>query len=373
MPIYKMDGKRNGKQKYRVRINYIDNYGKAKQIDRVAYGNEEAKQLERELAYTLKEQKPVQKITVQALFDEYVLAKKTELRISTFESTCQIMNTHILPTLGTCKLDKLTPPTLQAWKNKVNEKEYKISSKRAFYKKFHAVLDFGVKMGYLPTNPLERVGTFQATLEPPKKMDFYTVDEFRMFIRAAKEYCQTAQPYEWNFYVFFCIAFYTGLRKGEIYALTWKDLQSDEISITKSLSQKLKGGDVITPPKNASSIRSISVPLPLKAVLINHKNNLTDNGVFKPDDFICGGSRPIRDSAVRSHNKLFAELSDIKQIRIHDFRHSHASLLINEGINIQEVARRLGHADISTTLKTYAHLYPSEKDRATKLLDKIEI
>ncbi len=71
MPIYKMDGKRGGKQKYRVRINYTDSLGKPRQIDRVAYGKDEAAQIERELAFSLKEQKPAQKITVQALFEEY--------------------------------------------------------------------------------------------------------------------------------------------------------------------------------------------------------------------------------------------------------------------------------------------------------------
>lgn len=373
MPIYKMDGKRGGKQKYRVRINYVDTFGKARQTDRIAYGKDEAKQLERELSYSLKDQKPAQKITVQALFDEYVLAKKSELRASTLESTCQIMNAHVLPFLGNCRLDKLTPPALQAWKNKINEGDYKISSKRSFYKKFHAVLNFGVKMGYLPVNPLDRAGTFQAPLEPPKKMDFYTVDEFRLFIRAAKNYCESAEPYEWNFYIFFCIAFYTGLRKGEIYALTWEDLHDGQVDVTKSLSQKSKGGDRITPPKNSSSVRTVSIPAPLNIALERHKEILTQEGVFASSGFVCGNTSPVRDSAVRLHNKIFAELAGVKQIRLHDFRHSHASLLINEGINVQEVARRLGHADISTTLKTYAHLYPSEKDRATRVLDKIEM
>lgn len=299
--------------------------------------------------------------------------KKTELRKSTFEATCQVMNTHVLPFLGDHKLDKLTPNILQSWKNNINQNDFKIASKRTFYKKFHAVLNFGVKMGYMPTNPLDRIGTFQAPLEIYQKMDFYTADEFRIFINAAKEHCNNSDPYEWNYYVFFCIAFYTGMRKGEIYALTWNDINNNEISITKSLSQKLKGGDIITPPKNLSSIRDVSVPLPLQNVLNKHKDSLIKQGIFSPDNYICGGAKPIRDNAVRDHNILFSQLAGIKHIRIHDFRHSHASLLINAGINVQEVARRLGHSDISTTLKTYAHLYPSEKDRAARLLDKIEI
>ncbi len=371
MPIYKMDGKRDGKQKYRVRINYTDILGKPKQIDRVAYGNDEAKQLERELAFSVKEQKPAQKLTVRALFEEYKAAKIHEIRQSTFSCSVQLVSAHVLSYLGEVRLDKLTPPVLQKWKNEINSDDFTFGTKKAIFKKFHAVLNFAVKMGYLSANPLDKVGNFQAPLEPPKKMDFYTVDEFRQYIKCAKEYCETAEPYVWNFYVFMCIAFFTGMRKGEIYALTWNDLQDGEISVTKSLTQKLKGGDVITPPKNASSVRNISIPKTLQNVLDCHKDRLSGIGVYSPDGYICGGARPIRDSAVRDFNNDIAQLAKLKRIRLHDFRHSNASLLIQEGINIQEVARRLGHSDTSTTLKTYAHLYPSEQDRATKILDGI--
>jgi integrase len=72
-------------------------------------------------------------------------------------------------------------------------------------------------------------------------------------------------------------------------------------------------------------------------------------------------------------NARFASLAGIKKIRIHDFRHSHASLLVHEGINIQEIAKRLGHSDVSMTLGTYSHLYPSEADRALNILDKITL
>lgn len=70
----------------------------------------------------------------------------------------------------------------------------------------------------------------------------------------------------------------------------------------------------------------------------------------------------LRDSTLDKHNKKYAELAGIKKIRIHDFRHSHASLLANEGINIQEIARRLGHSKIEITWNTYSHLYPREEN-----------
>jgi integrase len=79
----------------------------------------------------------------------------------------------------------------------------------------------------------------------------------------------------------------------------------------------------------------------------------------------------LRDSSLDNKNKQFAELAGLPHIRIHDFRHSHASLLANEGINIQEIARRLGHSNIEMTWNTYSHLYPREEERAVQILNKI--
>lgn len=70
-------------------------------------------------------------------------------------------------------------------------------------------------------------------------------------------------------------------------------------------------------------------------------------------------------------NREYAKLAGVKRIRIHDFRHSHASLLANEGINIQEIARRLGHSKVEITWNIYSHLYPHEEERAVKILNKI--
>ena len=377
MPIYKMDGKKGGKQKYRVRINYIDNLGKPRQIERVAYGSEEAKQLERELNFQIKQEKPAVKLTVQALYDEYIKAKKFEVRETSLDKTQRILKRYVLAKLSDTKIDKLTIPVLQNWKQSVEELNLNIITRKNIYGEFRALLNYGVKMEYLQKNPLLKVGNFKAPLEMKKEMDFYTPDEFKRFILAARDYCQKCEDegslFEWNYYVFFCIAFYTGMRKGEIHALTWQDISNNEIHITKSLAQKLKGGDRITPPKNRSSIRDVQIPQPLKDVFRQHYNRWRQAPNFTNNYHICGGEKALRDTSVANMNAMFAKLADVKSIRIHDYRHSHASLLVHEGINIQEIAKRLGHSDVSITLGTYSHLYPSESDRALTILDKITI
>ena len=381
MPINKMKDKsgklikKDGKQKYRVRVNYVDIYGENKQIERKVYGLDEAKQVEQELLYSVKNEPPAKKISVSQLYDEYVQAKQHEVRESSLTKSKQVLTNHILPHLANIKLDKLTIPILQKWKQGIEKLGLSITMRKNIYKEFRAMLNFAVKMEYIPTNPLLKVGNFKAPLEEHKKMLFYTPEEFGKYITVAKEKATecTDNIQLWNYYVFFYIAFFTGMRKGEIYALTWNDIQEDGIHITKSLSQKLQGEDRITPPKNKSSIRIIQVPEPLKQVLDEHHERCKSLENFTKDYLICGGLTALRDTTVDKMNRKFADLSGVKRIRIHDFRHSHASLLANNGINIQEIARRLGHSDIKTTLQTYSHLYPKESERALKVLNDIKI
>ena len=169
------------------------------------------------------------------------------------------------------------------------------------------------------------------------------------------------------------LAYFTGARKGEIHALRWSDYKDGAITISKSISQKLSGGDRETPPKNISSNRIIQVPEPLKIVLDQHYKQCHKYSGFNHNFFTAGGYRPLRDTSIENVNKEAAKRAGLHHIRIHDFRHSHASLLANNDINILEISRRLGHSDIATTLNVYSHFYPAEESKATSILDKIRV
>lgn len=115
-----MKGSKDGKQKYRVRINYQDSMGINRQIDRVTYGNAEAKELERELNYDIKQSIPAKRITVKQLYEEYLKSKKHELREQSIRSIVTYLDNHVIPELGNLRLDKLTTPTLKKWKDVIN-------------------------------------------------------------------------------------------------------------------------------------------------------------------------------------------------------------------------------------------------------------
>lgn len=172
--------------------------------------------------------------------------------------------------------------------------------------------------------------------------------------------------------MFFNIAYYTGLRKGEIHALRWSDINGEYLSVKHSITQKLKNQcDVETPPKNKSSIRTLQMPLPLIQILKEHKKRQMKLQNVTEDSRILGDGKCLRDTTIQQRNILYSKLAGVKTIRIHDFRHSHASLLANMGINIQEVARRLGHTKVEITWNTYSHLYPKEEEKAVAILNAV--
>lgn len=381
MPIYKMTGGKDGKQKYRVRINYTDRNGTPHQIDRVAYGSTEAKILESKLQqeYSISPAEKSSRITVRELFDLYQKSRKNDVRIASHEKTKRIFDGNILDMLGDVRIDRLSAGVLQEWKNRISDKGIGIRTQQNIYSEFRAMLNYAVKLEMLQRNPLLLVGNFKNTdFTPPNdKLNYYTVKEFELYIAAAKHNAENNNTFlEWCYYVFFAVAYLTGMRKGEINALKWSDIDGNIINIRRSVTQKVKGKAIVeTPPKNKSSYRSLQIPVPLIQILQEHKERqkIFYNNKFSDDMRVCGGESCLRDSNLSNKNKQFAKMAEIKCIRIHDFRHSHVSLLANEGINIQEIARRLGHAKIEMTWNTYSHLYPREEERALKVLDTIKL
>lgn len=376
MPIYKTDVKKDGLTQYRVRVAYTDSNGKHRQRERTAYGMTAAKEAERLLQQELAAPVPatVPKMTVQQLYDEFIKAKTAELRTTSLRKNESILKCHVLPTLGSTSLDALTLPVLQNWKNEMSGKDLGLTMRQHAYDVFRALLNYAVKLEYLPTNPLVKLGNFRDAYAAPKResLHYYTADQFRLYIAAAEERCRTL--YDWGIYVFFCIAYYTGMRKGEINALRWSDLDGSLLHVRRSVSQKVKGESVVeTPPKNKSSYRTLQMPAPLIAVLAAHKARQQADSRWSEEYRVCGGPSVISDTALSNRNTEYADAAGLPHIRIHDFRHSHASLLCNSGINIQEIARRLGHSNIEQTWSTYAHLYPREEERAVAVLNTITL
>lgn len=375
MPITKTGKSKDGLTQYRVRVNYTTINGEYKQIERTAYGKAEAQALERSLLqeYADSGESP-ERMTVRELYEEYIESISHDIRETTLDKKKRDMENIILPDLWNIRLDRLNTQILQKWKNSVGKKDVSTRTKHNYYSQLNAMLNYARKRMYIPQNPLSLIGQFKDAYfsTEREKLQYYTPEEFLAFLDVAKNRAEEKTTLsEWSYYVFFAIAGYAGMRKGEINALRWSDIDGNVIHVRRSISQKLKGEDRETPPKNKSSVRDLMIPLPLEEILEEHRQRQQQCEAWTTEFRVCGGDKCLRDTSIEKHNTKYAELAGLPHIRIHDYRHTHASFLVNEGINIQEIARRLGHSNVQETWNTYSHLYPREEERAISFLNRM--
>jgi integrase len=192
-------------------------------------------------------------------------------------------------------------------------------------------------------------------------MNIWTIDEFTRFIDKVK-----SRKHK----LFFSVLYFTGLRLGEALALKWADLNDESISVNKSITRKTnKGSFEIKEPKTTSSIRNVKVNKSLYLSLINFKTDEMKCESFKEDWFIFNREKPLSQSHLdRVKDRAIAE-ADLKRIRIHDLRHSHASNLISESISIVAASRRLGHSNIDMTLRVYTHLLEKNDEQLINFIE----
>lgn len=372
--------KKDGLQKYRVRVRYTakrtDGTPEYKVVERTAYGKAEAMELEKELMQlanktTVAPSDAPQ--TVRELAEEYLSRMLTSnaIRESSHAKKTSVLNNHVLPILGDYKLGKLNQHILLAWQDEINKKPIGLKMKQLIYADLRAMMNYAVKLDYIPVSPLSKVENFRdanSAEHPEEKMQFYTAEQYHRF-DAVLSKDQTVRGK--NLRIFFAVLFYTGCRKGEAQALKWSDYDGASVWIRRSISQKISGKRITeTPPKNQSSYRKISIPEPLKHLLSEQLNRQKNDPSWTADWRICGGPDVISDTTVSNCNKKTAEAANLPPIRVHDFRHSHASLLINAGINIKAISARLGHSTVEQTWNRYGHLYPEQDNRILSVLNE---
>ncbi len=383
MPIYKIAGqKKDGLQKYRVVVNYTDENGKKRTVERREYGKAQAERMEAALRAKIaegaatKEEVKAKPITVKELAKLYETEHGKDIRATTLAKKKEILAAYVVPFLGEKPVRSLSVEDLQKWRAWLNEKPLKAGTKNNGYRDLRAILNFAVAHGYLRQSPLKAIRPFRDPYKETEavRLRYYTAEEWRAFLAAATEEAEGKNDLRaWGLRLFFMFAYYTGMRKGEINGLKWSDIEGVKyIWVKRSVTQKLKGKPwVETPPKNASSVRRLQMPGVLVEAVEAHRERQKAAGRWSEELFICGGPAPIPDTSIENANQAYGKAAGLKHITIHEFRHSHASLLCNAGVNIKEVARRLGHSDVEITLKTYSHLYPKEEERAVAVLDGI--
>ena len=307
----------------------------------------------------IKTKKPIKQLdelTFLRLYEEYKTYTKSRIKDSSFYDFCSKCDLHILPYFKDFPVKDITPRDILKWQETIDKFSFKYKTGLRTY--LHSILKYAEKYYDIP-NQVTKVDNFR-DLNIKKEMQVWTPEEFSVFISAVSN-----EIYK----TFFFVLYYTGLRKGEALALTWKDvdLKNAQINVDKSLTRKVEGKTYeITTPKNKSSIRKVSIPQFLVEILRDYKKGREN------DTFAFGGSSPLSNTNLARQIKIASKKAGVKEIRIHDFRHSHASFLLSQGASIVSVAKRLGHSNIEQTLNTYAHVMPKEEDFVLEILDKFQ-
>ncbi|MGG5437246.1 tyrosine-type recombinase/integrase [Clostridioides difficile] len=326
------------------------NGDKKKKTKRGFKTKKEALEFEREF---LNKSKMSTDMNFESLVDEYMQDMSTRLKLSTIENKKYLINTKILPTFGKIQIKDITATHIRKWQNNLLKSNYSQTYIKTINNQLVAILNYAVKYYNLPSNPVHLAGSVGK--KNAEEMAFWTLEEFKKFIEYENKLDANLA---------FKILFWTGIRLGELLALTPKDVSKNQIDINKSYL-KLNGEDIISTPKTPKSKRVIPIPSFLYAEIENYLSklyNLKENErIFKLN----------KSFLFRELNRC-CKLSNVKKIRIHDLRHSHASLLVNMDINILTIAERLGHENAETTWNTYSHLYPNKQLEVAKKLEVLK-
>lgn len=278
----------------------------------------------------------------------------TRLREHTMRTKKYVFELKILPYFGKMKMNEITASDIRKWQSELIKQGYALTYLKTINNQLAALFNYAVRYYDLPNNPCRKAGSMGKG--KADEMNFWTKEEFDKFIDAIMNKQQS--------YMAFMTLFWTGIRIGELLALNVADVDFEKrtISITKSY-QRMGGRDVITEPKTPKSKRVIAIPQFLVVDLQDYVNSMY---------WVQGEDRlfPITKYYLEHEMQRGIKESGVKRIRIHDLRHSHASLLVEMGFSPLEIANRLGHEKIETTLNTYSHLYPDKREQLADRLDK---
>ena len=283
----------------------------------------------------------------------YCADMETRLREHTIRTKKYIVELKILLYFGNKRVNDITAADIRQWQNELIKMGYSPTYLKTINNQLSAIFNYAVRYYDLKSNPCAKAGSMGKS--KAEEMDFWTGEEFRKFIDSVMNKRLS--------YMAFMILYWTGMRLGELLALNPKDvdLEKRTISITKSY-QRLGKKDVITPPKTSKSKRVITIPEFLAADIKDYMDSLYD---LQEDDRLF----PITKYYLEHEMQRGIKESGVKRIRVHDLRHSHASMLIELGFSPLEIANRLGHEKVETTLNTYAHLYPNKQTKLAERLD----
>lgn len=271
------------------------------------------------------------------------------------------LNNHTLPFFSNVKISDINSLMVQDFINSLQAKntsyEYRENKKmknetiKTIYKNFHTIMKYAYNNDMIATNPCDKI-KLQLQKEVETEKHYYNKEEYHKLLELLEK-----EPIDKQ--VAIQLALKTGMRRSELWGLKWQDVDlANKVITCNKTRQKIANSMQILPTKTPSSIRTISIPSSLADLLKKYKSD---------SDFILN----MDYDSLTAWFRRWTKRNGLEHIKFHDLRHTHATLLLAEGVDIKTIQKRLGHSDIHTTLQTYAHALEQSDVIASKLLDKI--
>jgi len=304
-------------------------------------------------------------LTFKDAYIEYYNLVICDLKKQSIRTINDRLKNHILPYVKNINIYEFKKIDYLKWQKEIEKKQFSYKYLKTLHTTFVTFLNFCVKYYDLNENVASKVGNFKNKDYQKKEFSIYNYEEFKKF---EKNVDNVIYKY------FFEFIFFTGLRPGEAMALKFSDLNENIVSVNKTISERcVDGKRYIGTPKTLSSYRDIIIDDVLKEH-INSLKYIYDEKyyILGTDYYIFGGKKPLATTTINRYKYKAAKLANLKNIRLHDFRHSHATLLLNLGLPINEISRRLGHSNISTTLNIYVHNDIKNEKRVLDTLNSLK-
>ena len=301
-------------------------------------------------------------MTVGELFDRWLNSTKPpRVAPRTFEWYSWIEGRFIRPRIGKLQLSKVTPLTIEAMYSAMEQSGVSGSMRGSIHKVLRRAMNQAVKWKCIPNNPIWSV---EAPKGEPREINPLNAEQ-------AKALCVSAESH--RLHAIFVLAVTTGMRMGELFAIHWEDIDLERKLLTvKYTLEEIRGKLRLKAPKSKSGKRCIVLPEITVQALHDHRARMMTEGL--------AGERLVflnaRGDMLRQSNfsrrvwKPIRAAAGIPEVRFHDLRHTHATLLLEQGVHPKVVQERLGHSSIRLTLDTYSHVSETLQSEAVEKLDR---
>ena len=376
MPVYETNKPTKDGRKYYFRCYYVDKYGKRKRYESKKYlGKRECERAERKfLESTEHKDLTDNDMMFVDVYNEWLDYKKTKVKSTTFYARKKRADYHILPTFKEYKLHSIKLNIITEWRDKILNLNISLEHRYRIVTDLKEILEYA-RDNYDFDNKIvakvykirvDRVETVRNS-----EYNFWDNTSFKKFISVVDD----------EYYnLVFTFMYFTGLRLGEFIALTWHDvdLEKKKLRINKAFTNKIEGKVYdITTPKTKNSIRIIDLDDKLVERLKKYYKAESKIYGFNKNMYLFGNVDYLSPTTFKRYLYMYIEkynnehpTDNIRKITPHGFRHSHASLLIDLGLDFRDVADRLGDTP-KVVENTYYHLFPQKKSNTVNALNKL--